>query len=196
MRGVYEWKLSEKSKKANAALMGIGATRRIILADTLLQNYTDDEIEAVLAHELGHHVRRHILWGIFTQVAITFFGFWLTDQVLRYALLHEWFPSLETRLYDFANLPLIILVATVLGFLLMPALNALSRRHEREADLYAWENIPEIGPFVTAMTKLADQNLAERTPSRFVEWFFESHPSIHKRIAAAEAWAKNHETTH
>ena len=191
VRGVYEWKLSEKSKKANAALMGIGATRRIILADTLLQNYTDDEIEAVLAHELGHHVRRHILWGIFTQVAITFFGFWLTNQVLRFALLHEWFPSLETRLYDFANLPLIILVATVLGFLLMPALNALSRRHEREADLYAWENIPEIGPFVTAMTKLADQNLAERAPSRFVEWFFESHPSIHKRIAAAEAWARS-----
>ena len=190
VRGVYEWKLSEKSKKANAALMGLGRTRRIILADTLLQNYTDDEIEAVLAHELGHHVRRHILWGIFTQVAITFFGFWLTDQVLHYALGHDWFPALAPRLYDFANLPLIILVATVLGFLLMPAMNALSRRHEREADLYAWENISAIGPFVTAMTKLADQNLAERTPSRFVEWFFESHPSIHKRIAAAEAWAK------
>jgi STE24 endopeptidase len=192
VRGVYEWKLSEKSKKANAALMGIGATRRIILADTLLQNYTDDEIEAVLAHELGHHVRRHILIGIFMQVAITFFGFWLTDQVLRYALIHNWFPALyPDRLYDFANLPLIILVATVLGFLLMPAMNALSRRHEREADLYAWESIPAIGPFVSAMSKLADQNLAERTPSRFVEWFFESHPSIQKRIAAAEAWAQS-----
>ena len=191
VRGVYEWKLSEKSKKANAALMGIGATRRIILADTLLQNYTDDEIEAVLAHELGHHVRRHILKGILTQVAITFFGFWLTDQVLRYALSHNWFPALyPDRLYDFANLPLIILVATVLGFLLMPALNALSRMHEREADIYAWESIPAIGPFITAMAKLADQNLAERTPSRLVEWFFESHPSIQKRIAAAEGWAK------
>ena len=125
VRGVYEWKLSEKSKKANAALMGIGRTRRIILADTLLQNYTNDEIEAVLAHELGHHVRRHILTGIFMQVAISLFGFWLTDQVLRFALGHEWFPSLETRLYDFANLPLIILVATVLGFFLMPALERL-----------------------------------------------------------------------
>src|SRR5215472_2538000 len=191
VRGVYEWKLSEKSKKANAALMGIGATRRIILADTLLQNYSEDEIEAVLAHELGHHVRRHILKGIFTQVGITFFGFWLTDQVLRYALSHDWFPALYSdRLYDFANLPLIILVATVLGLLLMPALKALSRRHEREADVYAWESIPAIGPFVTAMTKLAEQNLADRTPSQFVEWFFESHPSIHKRIAAAETWAK------
>jgi len=191
VRGVYEWKLSEKSKKANAALMGIGATRRIILADTLLQNYTDDEIEAILAHELGHHVRRHILKGILTQVAVTFLGFWLTDQVLRYALTHDWFPALDPRLYDFANLPLIILVATVLGFLLMPAMNALSRMHEREADLYAWESIPAIEAFVTAMSKLAEQNLAERTPSRFVEWFFESHPSIQKRIAAAEAWSKS-----
>jgi len=190
VRGVYEWKLSEKSKKANAALMGMGRTRRIIIADTLLQNYTDDEIEAVLAHELGHHVRRHIVKGILMQVGITFFGFWLTNEVLRYALAHDWFPALDPRLYDFANLPLIILVATVLGFLLMPALNALSRQHEREADLYAWESIPAIGPFVTAMQKLADQNLAERTPSRFVEWFFESHPSMHKRVAAAEAWAQ------
>jgi STE24 endopeptidase len=109
--------------------------------------------------------------------------------VLRVALARDWFPALEPRLYDFANLPLIILVATVLGFLLMPAMNALSRRHEREADLYAWENVPAIGPFVSAMEKLAEQNLEERTPSRFVEWFFESHPSIHHRIAAAETWA-------
>jgi STE24 endopeptidase len=191
VRGVYEWKLSEKSKKANAALTGLGGTRRIILADTLLQNYSDDEIEAVLAHELGHHVRRHILKGIFMQVAITFFGFWLTNLVLRFALARDWFPTLDPRLYDFANLPLIILVATLLGFLLMPAMNALSRKHEREADLYAWENIPAIGPFVTAMQKLADQNLSERTPSRFVEWFFESHPAIGKRVAAAEAWARS-----
>jgi STE24 endopeptidase len=191
VRGVYEWKLSEKSKKANAALMGIGRTRRIVVADTLLENYTDDEIEAVLAHELGHHVRRHIVKGILMQVGITFFGFWLTNEVLRYALAHDWFPALDPRLYDFANLPLIILVATVLGFLLMPALNALSRQHEREADLYAWQSIPAIGPFITAMQKLADQNLAERTPSGFVEWFFESHPSIQKRVAAAEAWARS-----
>lgn len=194
VRGVYEWKLSEKSKKANAALMGMGGTRRIILSDTLLKNYSEDEIEAVLAHELGHHVRRHIVKGILMQVAITFFGFWLTDQVLRYAIANDWFPALDPRLYDFANLPLIILVATVLSFLLMPALNGLSRKHEREADLYAWENIPAIEPFVSSMQKLADQNLAERTPSRFVEWLFESHPSIQKRIAAAQAWAQSRQT--
>ena len=115
VRGVYEWKLSEKSEKANAALTGMGATRRIILSDTLLQHYSDDEIEAVLAHELGHHVHRHILKGIFMQVGITFFGFWLVNQVLRFVIAKDWFPVLTARLYDFANLPLIVLVATVLG---------------------------------------------------------------------------------
>jgi STE24 endopeptidase len=194
VRGVYEWKLSEKSKKANAALMGMGATRRIILSDTLLQNYSEDEIEAVLAHELGHHVRRHIVKGILMQVAVTLFGFWLTNVVLRFAIAKDWFPVLDPRLYDFANLPLIILVATVLSFLLMPALNGISRQHEREADRYAWENIAAIGPFVTSMQKLATQNLSERTPSRFVEWFFESHPSIEKRIGAAEAWDKSRQS--
>ena len=189
VRGVYEWKLSEKSKKANAALTGMGSTRRIILSDTLLERYTDDEIEAVLAHELGHHVHRHILKSIFMQVGITFVGFWLVNQVLRFVIGRNWFPVLNPRLYDFANLPLIALVVTILSFLLMPALNAISRRYEREADRYAWENISVITPFITSMHKLADQNLAEREPSRFVEWLFHSHPSIGKRIAAAEEWA-------
>jgi STE24 endopeptidase len=193
VRGVYEWKLSEKSKKANAALTGMGSTRRIILSDTLLENYNDDEIEAILAHELGHHVHRHILKGIFLQVVITFFGFWLTNQVLRYAIERKsWFPALDPRLYDFANLPLIILVATVLGFLLAPALNAISRRHERDADRYAWENTPAVGPFISSMQKLADQNLSERTPSRLIEVLFHSHPAVSKRIAAAESWARSH----
>ncbi len=193
VRGVYEWKLSEKSKKANAALTGLGSTRRIILSDTLLEHYSDDEIEAILAHELGHHVRRHIMKSIFLQVGITFFGFWLVNQVLRFVIAKNWFPVLDPRLYDFANLPLIALVATVLGFLLMPALNAISRRHEREADRYAWENISAIEPFISSMQKLADQNLAERQPSKLVEWFFHSHPSIGKRVAAAEAWASQHQ---
>ena len=189
VRGVYEWKLSEKSNKANAALTGLGSTRRIILADTLLQNYSDDEIEAVLAHELGHHVHKHMLKGILTQVAVTFLGFWLINLVLRFVLAREWFPALDPRLYDFANLPLIVLVATVLGIVLMPALNAISRHHERQADRYAWENTPAIGPFITAMQKLAEQNLAEREPAKWIEFLFHSHPSIGKRVAAAEDWA-------
>ena len=184
VRGVYRWRLSEKSKKANAALTGLGNTRRIILADTLLDNYTPDEIEAVLAHELGHHVHRHILKSILVQAVITFVGFWAADFTLHYAVDHHMFEELS----DFANLPLLALVSVVLSFLLMPALNAYSRYNERQADRYAFESISTIDPFVSSMNKLADQNLAERTPSKWVEWFFHSHPSISRRLAAAEAW--------
>jgi Zn-dependent protease with chaperone function len=92
-------------------------------------------------------------------------------------------------LSDFANLPLLVLVSTVLSFLVLPALNAYSRYNEREADRYAFRSIANVGPFISSMNKLADQNLAERVPSRWVEWFFHSHPAISKRVDAAKAWS-------
>lgn len=189
VRGVYKWHLSEKSKKANAALTGLGATRRIILADTLLDNYSDDEIEAVLAHELGHHVHRHILKSIFVQAGITLFGFWLADVVLRFAVERR---NMFETMHDFANLPLLVLVSTVVSFLLMPALNAYSRFNERQADRYCFQSVANVAPFVSSMSKLAEQNLAEKTPARWVEWLLHSHPATSSRIAAAEAWAKSH----
>jgi len=189
VRGVYKWNLSEKSKKANAALTGLGATRRIILADTLLDHYSDDEIEAILAHELGHHVHKHILKSICIQAGISLFGFWLANEVLHYAIERS---SLFSTMADFANLPLLALVSTLLSFLLMPVLNAYSRFNERQADRYCFKSVANVDDFISSMNKLAEQNLAERTPGRWVEWFFHSHPSIAKRIAAAEAWAKTH----
>jgi len=187
VRGVYKWNLSEKSKKANAALTGLGGTRRIILADTLLDNYSADEIEAVLAHELGHHVHSHILKGIAVQAVAMLLGFWAANWALHYAVdrLHMF-----DELFDFANLPLFVLVVTVLSLLALPALNAFSRFNERQADRYAFESIASVDPFISSMNKLAEQNLAERTPSRFVEWFFHSHPAISRRLQAAQAWAK------
>ena len=187
IRGVYLWRLSEKSKKANAALTGLGNTRRIILADTLLANYSTDEIEAVLAHELGHHVHRHIFKSILVQAGITFVGFWAANWVLHYAV--DRLHMFET-LSDFANLPLLMLVATVLSFLVLPLLNAYSRFNERQADRYAFQSIATVAPFISAMNKLAEQNLAERSPSKWVEWLFHSHPAISRRVAAAQAWAR------
>ena len=186
VRGVYRWRLSEKSKKANAALTGLGNTRRIILADTLLDNYAPEEIEAVLAHELGHHVHRHILKSILVQAAITVAGFWAASWVLHYAVDQHLFEELS----DFANLPLLVLVSAVLSVLLMPAMNAYSRFNERQADRYAFESIASLEPFISAMNKLARQNLAERTPSKWIELLFHSHPAISKRVAAAEAWSR------
>jgi len=191
VRGVYRWNLSEKSKKANAALTGLGSTRRIILADTLLDNYAPEEIEAVLAHELGHHVHRHIMKSILVQAGITLFGFWVANFVLHFSVDHHMFEELS----DFANLPLLAITATLISLMLMPALNAYSRYNERQADRYAFESITSIEPFISSMNKLAQQNLAERTPARWIEVLFHSHPAIAKRVAAAEAWSRSQGAT-
>ncbi|HVJ05385.1 MAG TPA: M48 family metallopeptidase [Candidatus Saccharimonadales bacterium] len=186
VRGVYEWMLSEKTKKANAALMGLGRTRRIVISDTLLSTCDHDEIEAVLAHELGHHVYRHLLKGIVVQGVITFFGFWCLKLAIRWASL-DW--NRHYAQIDFANLPLMILVVTALSVLLLPVMNAYSRFNERQADLYAWKSLGSVRSFCSAMEKLAAQNLSEREPSRFVEILFHSHPATGRRMKAALAWA-------
>jgi len=142
----------------------------------------------VLAHELGHHVHRHIVKSILVQAGITLFGFWAANWVLHYAVDHHMFEQLS----DFANLPLLALVSVVLSFLLMPALNAYSRFNERQADRYAFETTASVAPFISSMNKLAAQNLAERTPSKWVEWFFHSHPSISRRLEAAQDWGRRH----
>jgi Zn-dependent protease with chaperone function len=189
VRGVYEWKLSEKSKKANAFLAGLGNTRRIVLADTLLHNCSDDEVEAVLAHELGHHVYRHPFKNLLLEAGVLLAGFWTANEVLHYAIFDL---RLFQHMTDFANLPLLALVSSLLSMLLTPALNAYSRFTERQADLYCWKSVPSIAPYVTAMKKLNSQNLSESHPSRLVEILFHSHPPVSKRIAAAEEWARKH----
>ncbi len=186
VKGVFEWKLSEKSKKANAALVGLGNTRRIILADTLLEKFSDDEVEAVLAHELGHHVRRHVFQGLTLQVAATFLGFYLADAVLRRFSGSFGFSGLA----DFANLPLLALAGTALSLILLPVVNAHSRAMERQADAYALGAIPSKLVFVSSMRKLAELNLAEQHPPGWIEFIFHSHPSIEKRIAFAELFQR------
>jgi STE24 endopeptidase len=185
VRGVYEWILSEKTRKANAAVMGLGRTRRIVISDTLLAACNDDEIEAVLAHELGHHVHRHMLKGIVFQSVVTFFGFWCLKLAVRWAE----FDWKRYEQIDFANLPLMVLVATAVCLMLMPVINAYSRFNERQADLYAWKTVGDTAPFCSAMEKLAVQNLSERDPSRLVEILFHGHPSVGRRIRSAAAWS-------
>jgi Zn-dependent protease with chaperone function len=183
VRGVFEWKLSEKSKKANAALVGLGNTRRIILADTLLEKFNADEVEAVLAHEFGHHVHHHVFRNMVVQTLMTFLGFYLANLCLL-----RWGPALGFRgLGDVASLPLLVLVGLGLSFVLLPVINAHSRRLERQADAYALKAIPDKTAFITSMEKLAAMNLSERRPAAWIEFIFHSHPSIGKRIQIARA---------
>jgi len=182
VKGVFEWKLSEKSKKANAALMGLGNTRRIVLSDTLLEKFQDEEVEAVLAHELGHHVHRHILQIIALQGAATVVGFYLIHRTLIWLGPHFGFQGAA----DFANLPLLALVTAGLSLILLPALNSYSRAMERQADTYALRAILSREAFISSMEKLAELNLAERQPHPWIEFIFHSHPSIQKRIEFAQ----------
>jgi STE24 endopeptidase len=181
VKGVFEWKLSEKSKKANAALVGLGNTRRIVLSDTLLAQFQDEEVEAVLGHEFGHHVHRHVFQGITIQGGATFFGFYLIHRTLGRLSPHFGFRGPE----DFANLPLLALVTMGLSLVLLPVVNAHSRAMERQADACALRAIPSRAAFISSMEKLAELNLAERQPHPWIEFVFHGHPSIEERIAFA-----------
>ena len=165
--------------------MGLGNTRRIILSDTLLAKFQDEEVEAVLAHELGHHVHRHIFQMIAIQGAATIAGFYLIHRTLDWLTPHFGFHGAA----DFANLPLLALVTTVLSLLLLPAVNSYSRAMERQADTYALRAIPSREAFVRSMEKLAELNLAERQPHPGIEFIFHSHPSIQKRIEFAQRFS-------
>jgi STE24 endopeptidase len=182
--GVFEWRLSDHTRKANAALAGLGRTRRILLSDTLLADYSDDEIEVVLAHELAHHVH-HDLWrAVALQSVLLFGGFFLAHVALT--TLER--PLGLGGLSDPAGLPLLMLVGGLFSFVFVPVANAFSRSHERRADQYALETTQNARAFVSAMRRLAQQNLAEERPSRLVQWLFYSHPPIRERILTAEQW--------
>lgn len=183
--GVYEWHLGGRTRRANAALVGLGRTRRILVSDTLLAGYSDDEIEAVLAHELGHHVHRDIWRSIAYETALIFFGFFVAQHALQ-----TWWPVVGlTDPADVAGLPIVLMTVGLVSVLQMPLANALSRRHERRADRFALALTGRPAAFVSAMRRLAAQNLAEADPSRLVQALFYTHPPMRERIAAASAAA-------
>jgi STE24 endopeptidase len=182
-----EWQLSDRTKKANAALAGFGRTRRIIVSDTLLNNYSDDEIEVILAHELAHQVHHDIWRGIALQALVMTLGFFAASRGLA---------ALAPRLgwqgvADVAGLPVLLLAAGLLSLVLLPAVNAASRAMERNADRFALELTGNVEAFSSAMRRLAEQNLSEEHPSRFARWLFYTHPPVGERIDAAQAWAKD-----
>jgi STE24 endopeptidase len=182
--GAYEWGLSEKTRKANAALTGIGATRRILVSDTMLAEYSDEEIEVVLAHELAHHVHGDIWKGIAFESLLILAGFYLASRAL--AGLAPVFGLHGVS--DIAGLPLLVLCAGAVSFVMVPVAHAMSRAFERSADRFALTLTNNPAAFVSAMKRLAAQNLAEEHPSRLVQVLFYSHPPVRERIAAAQAF--------
>jgi STE24 endopeptidase len=182
VRGVFTINLSSKTTTANAALMGWGHTRRIVLGDTLLADYTPDEIETVLAHELAHHVHGDIWQGMAVQSLLLLGGLFLADRFLHWGVASVGFQGPA----DVAAMPLLALALALFGLVTMPLANAYSRWRESLADDYALQATGQAEAFRSAMTRLANQNLAELAPARWVELLLYDHPPIGQRLARAE----------
>jgi STE24 endopeptidase len=179
--GIWVVDQSRKSRTANAAVTGLGRTRRILLFDTLLAEFPPEEIEAVVAHELAHQHHGDIRRGLLVQGVLTLATFWIADGALRLGAAGL---GLEGPA-DVAGLPLFGVILLVVGLGALPIGNGWSRHVERQADDFALRTIGDPGAFIRAMTRLATLNLAERDPHRLEEFFFYSHPSIGRRIARA-----------
>ena len=180
--GAYEWGLGSKTRKANAALTGLGSTRRILVSDTMLADYSDDEIEVVLAHELAHHVHGDIWKGLVFESMLVLAGFFLAARLLSVLAA----PLGLAAVSDVAGLPILLLSAGLVSVIMLPVAHAMSRSHERRADRFALELTRNPQAFISAMRRLGAQNLAEERPSKIVQWLFYSHPPLSERIAAAK----------
>ncbi len=187
IQGVFTMHMSSKTTAANAALMGLGNTRRIVLGDTMVDRYTPDEIEVVLAHELGHHVHRDIWKLIVSQSLFMLVGLFLFNLCLTWAVENL---NRYQGIADPATIPLLLVLTGVFGFIIAPLTNGYSRAIEYQADEYALQATHMIEPFKSAMTRLANQNLAEIEPSPIIETLFYDHPSIGKRLRHAEQFVE------
>ena len=182
VEGVYQFDMSRRTRSANAALTGLGNTRRIILGDTLLSEFSIDEIETVMAHELGHHVNRDIPVSIAAQALLTVVGLWLASLGLRWGAAQFGLRGAS----DIAALPVLMLVIGLYELVTLPLSNALTRRQESKADEYALRTTRNPQAFASAMTRLANQNLSEVDPEPWVELLLYTHPALGRRIKMAE----------
>lgn len=187
VQNVFKFDMSKNTKKANAAFTGIGKSKRILLGDTLLESYTDDEIETVIAHELGHYKKKHIIKNIIIGTVSSFLTLFLIALFYKISLGLFGFNDI----HQIAALPILSLWAMIIGLVQTPLTNILSRKYEYEADQYAIESTKKVGAFINTLEKLTDQNLGDKNPHPFVEWFFYSHPSISKRISSIEKIAQH-----
>ena len=181
--GVNEWPVGEDSSRVNAALVGIGSTRRILISGTLLEDYSDDEIEGILAHELAHHVHHDIWKTIGCRGVVVLLACWIAQQGLS-ALV----PLLQLEgLSDVGGLPILVICVSCTLLLASPLMNLLSRLSEYRADRFAIDLTGNRDAFMSGLRRFAAQNLAEQRPTALVKWFFFSHPPVTERLAAVSS---------
>lgn len=183
VENVFSFDMSKNTKKANAAFTGLGKTKRIILGDTLLDNFSNEQIETVIAHELGHYKYKHIVKNIIIGTIFSFLTLFVIAKLYEISL--GWFGYEEiTRI---AALPILSLWGMLIGLIQTPISNIISRKYEYQADEYAVKATNQPQAFKETLEKLNEQNLGDKDPHPLVEWFFYSHPSIKNRTAAIDS---------
>lgn len=183
---ILEMDASQKTTKTNAYFTGLGRSRRIVLYDTLIAGSTPEEVELVVAHELGHWRRHHIWKGMAIGAVSALTAMWLIARLLNAAADSGRFGFIHPA--DPRSLPLLLLLFLALTSLTMPIQSAISRSFEREADLESLRLSANPGAFIAAEVKLARANLADIEPPRAIVWLLYTHPPVLERIAMAEAF--------
>jgi Zn-dependent protease with chaperone function len=189
VRGVFTMNMSVRTTAANAFLAGLGGTRRIVIADTLLKSFAPDEIDIVVTHELGHHVHHDIPKLIAMQTVLTLGGLYIVNLVLHAV---TGAVSGYHGLADAATMPLIAAAFGIFSVVTTPLANGFTRVIEHQADVYALESTGNPAAYISCMTRLANQNLAEAQPPAWVEFLLYDHPSPGSRIAYGRRYAAAH----
>ena len=185
IEGIYRIALSEETVKANAMLAGMGATRRVLMGDTLLERFSDDEIEVIFAHEIGHHVHRHLPKLIGVGFLFSVAGFWICARVVA-AWVGAGGVPIDYAHFPVWALPMIMFVLTLFPTILEPLQNAVSRVFERQADRYALKRTDLRDEYVAAFQKLSKLNKDDPDPHPLEVFLFHSHPPIGERVRMAE----------
>jgi STE24 endopeptidase len=182
---VYQVNKSKQTKTLNAYVNGVGPTNRIVMWDTLLAKMTHDEVLAVMGHEMGHYVMKHIWKGLGFFVAMSFFGFFVAQRIHDPGL-QKWGPRWGfTERGDPASVPWLLLIVSVLSFLGSPIGAAYSRSMEHKSDIFSLELTHLNEPMATAFRKLAEESKRDPSPHPFIKYWRYSHPPIAERIPFA-----------
>jgi len=190
---VYEVDKSKQTKEMNAYVSGIGPSARIVMWDTLLAKLDRDEILAVMGHEMGHYVLKHLWQGMAFGIAISFLGFWIAQRLFEWGIARWGVRWRAEDRGDPAALPWLLVVSSLLAFLLSPVYSSYSRHIEHQADIFGLELTHKNEAMASSFVKFAEDSKADPRPPRFIEWWRYSHPSLGRRIdfvLAYKPWEK------
>jgi len=188
---VFQVNASKQSTKLNAYVTGLFGTKRIVLYDTLIKNFTYDEIRFVMAHEMGHYVKHHIWWGLLVAILFIMGSLWLVSRTIHRVIARFQWTFRFNRLGDIASLPLVLIFLSVIMFVFQPITNGISRAMERQVDRYGMEMSGVTGETAaTTFDKLSVFNLSDPDPHPIIEFWFYDHPSLKKRMDSVRGYSR------